>query len=413
MSASSPTKIAFVSNTSWSIYNFRIELIRSLIAHGFDVFVLAPKDSYSTKIISEGARFVPIGLENYSVNPIKDIQLFIQLYRLYRLHHFDHIFHYTIKPNIYGSLAAKLTNTSSVAITTGLGRLFNFSNPFIRRLSLFLYKVAAKSAREVWFLNSRDQADFIRLGIVSKKRTCILPSEGINTNKFVPGQQNKPTSFTRFLFAGRLLKDKGLLEYVDAARFIKSTDPKVKFEVLGFLDDQGSNAVKLNEIMEWHRSGVIHYLGSTEDVRPYIARADCLVFPSYYREGISRILLEAASMETPIITTKNIGCEEVVKHGVNGLLCKPRSSESLVHCINEFLALCHEDRKVMGKQGRIFVKEHFDLARIITIYLAHIHRLIQPKELVYSNDKTPLDYFSKAPITLDILDFQPNLDEAN
>lgn len=354
--------------------------MRSFLSKGYKVYALAPKDEYSSKLLSEGITFIPISLKNYSMNPVKDMTLFFELWRLYRSVRFDHIFHYTIKPNVYGSFAAYLARVPQhVAITTGLGKMFRFKSKLAHFLSLLLYRLAAKATDEIWFLNDQDREVFLKNNITNSSKTRILPSEGINLNKFRQRKAHQNSNIVRFLFAGRLLYEKGLNEYVAAALEIKSRYKHARFELLGFIDQQNPDAVSIKTIASWQKKG-IKYLGSTEDVRLYLDRADCLVFPSYYQEGVSRILLEAASMSMPIITTDSVGCRDIVVDGWNGLLCIPRSIESLTDAIEKFIVLTKEQRQSMGNNGRQWVKNNYAEDKIIDIYHQFISSPVKQEE---------------------------------
>lgn len=349
------------------------------------MYTIAPKDEYSTKLIAEGVTFIPLKLNNYSTNPIDDLRLFIQLWRLYRKLQLDLIFHYTIKPNIYGSIAAKLAKTERhVAITTGLGKMFRFESSLANRLSIQLYRAAAKCTDEMWFLNTEDRNKFVAKGILGIEKSRVLPSEGIDTNKYRAVRPYRESKITRFLFAGRLLYEKGIQEYVDTARIMRRANKNLRFEILGYIDEKNQNSVSLETLKAWQQEGIIKYLGSTEDVRPFVDRADCVVLPSYYQEGISRILMEAASMSTPIITTDNIGCEDVVIHNWNGYIAKKNSVDSLVENVRAFLLLNYKERCAMGDRGRELVKQKYQEDKILLIYqnFMHDHRYLrayQPK----------------------------------
>ena len=372
-----------------------------LIARGVNVYVLAPKDEYSAKLTAEGVHFIPTNLRNYSTNPIHDALLAINLFRNYRRLKLDLIFHYTIKPNLYGTLAAVALKIPSIAVTTGLGRTFKFQSYFTRHLVLGLYRLAGRLCEEMWFLNDDDKKSFIGKRIVDPEKAYVLPSEGINLTKYREYENNRKTPITRFLYAGRLLKEKGVYEFVEAARILKAQHRKVRFELLGFIDENNSGSVRREEVLQWHNSGHIKYLGSTEDVRPFIARADCVVFPSFYREGISRTLLEAAAMCKPIITTRNVGCVQVVKDGYNGMLCTPKSVEDLVLAINKFLTFTKAERTAMGKNGRKLVKENFGEQRILSIYAKKIEEILRDRVRLnsstqdYENDEHAIKESSK------------------
>ncbi len=364
-------RIAIVSNTSWSVYNFRLGLLRRLREEGCEVHIIAPKDSYSTLLIAEGFQYHPVSMHPNSTNPLQDIKTAVQLFRTYRKQRINFIFHYTIKPNIYGTIAAWLTRTPSVAITTGLGHLLHYKKVFTRVLAIFLYRLAARMSQQIWFLNDDDYRIFINKKIVPEYKTFILPSEGVNIQHFKPYfTKVKATKKTvRFLFAGRIIWDKGVQQFVEAARIIRKRYPGTRFDMLGFVDPTNPNSVSYKQLNQWQAEGVIRYLGETEDVRPVLAETDCLLFPSYYREGVSRILLEASSMTVPIITTDNVGCREVVTDGYNGFLCAMRSTSDLVRAIEQFLALPERQRQQLGLNGRKKVIQEFDEQIILDCYL--------------------------------------------
>lgn len=368
--------LLFVSNTSWSIYNFRIEVIEALKRKGYRVVVAAPKDSFTTKIVAKGIDFIEIDLNNYSTNVFKEFNVIVQLLRVYRQVHPDLIFHYTIKPNIYGSIAAFLSKKKSIIFITGLGQLFKFENRVVQRLTLRLYRFACNVSKEVWFLNDNDRDVFLYKSLVKEDKIRVLPSEGINLDWFKTKRSTNTTDELVFLFAGRLLWEKGIAEYVEAAKTITSIYTHVRFQILGFVDQDNPRCVSYEQLMKWQRMGWIEYKGETTDIRPYMDKCDCFVFPSFYREGISRVLLEAASMETPIITTDNVGCKNVVIDERTGYLVQPKSVDDLVEKLRMFINLSHSDRLVMGKLGRRHVQKNYSQIQVNKIYSKVINRLV-------------------------------------
>lgn len=368
------TKIAIVSNTSWSVYNFRLGLIRRLQELGYEISIIAPQDNFSAKLVAEGFHFHHIYTNNYSTNPFNDLRTLLQLKRIYQKNKFDFIFHYTIKPNIYGTLAARWCGIPSIAITTGLGRLFSFNNKLVKFLSTKLYQIAARYSQQVWFLNQSDLNSFVKKGITSKEKAFLLPSEGIDTQKFKPTESYSKREQKRltFLFAGRIIWDKGVKEFVEAAKMIKKQHSNIEFQILGFIDPANPNAVPYEDIQRWQRQNIISYLGETEDVRPYLEETSCLVFPSFYNEGVSRILLEAAAMGKPIITTDNVGCRDVVKDNLNGFICQPKDKNDLAQKILKFMELPFREQESMGLNGRRVVLEKFSEERIINIYVDYL-----------------------------------------
>lgn len=374
------SKIILVSNTSWSLYNFRLGLIRSLNDSGYDVTVVAPRDSFTSKLISEGISYREIQMRNYGINPLEDLKIIFQLRNIYKEVNPDLIFHYTIKPNIYGSIAAFTRRIPSISVTTGLGHLFEFKNFILRWITVFLYRMAAWMNKELWFLNENDRDVFVYKRIVRAKKTRVIKGEGVNTRWFTPKKEKSFGNHHKFLFAGRLIWDKGVNEFVEAARIIKERHSNVSFEIIGFIDSSNPKSVPYTQISLWQKQKLIKYLGETSDIRPYLQKTSCLLFPSYYREGISRILMEAASMETPIITTDNVGCRDLVEHNVTGYLSTPRDVESLVENIEKFIALSKEDKYVMGKLGRKKMVKYFDEELIVSKYLEVISDILKKEK---------------------------------
>lgn len=360
--------IAFVSNNAWSVYNFRLDVIRWLIRNGSKVIVLSPRDEYADKLTEEGCRYVPIHFNNKSENPLSDIAFYLRLKKLYRQLRPDFIFHYVAKPNIYGSLAAAAVDIPSVAVITGLGY------PFARRNLLFniiktLYRFALKKAEEVWFLNNEDAAVFVSQKIVNIAKIKVLPGEGINTSHFAPvAQQPLYSDNFEFLMSTRLLKSKGIGLYADAARILKKKNYRVKFNLIGFFEKNHPDSIHTEELQAWQDEQLVNYLGFVDDVRPHLSNAHCIVFPSYYNEGVPRCLMEAASMELPAITSRSRGCKEVVIDEVNGYLCNSKDPFDLADKMEKMIHLSVEARLTMGRKGRQLVLEKFDMAKIIQEY---------------------------------------------
>ena len=361
-------KIAIVSNTSWSVYNFRLGLLERLKAYGHEVVIVAPKDEFSSKLIAMGFSYEVVKINNYGTNPLNEIKIIQELTQIYKKHQFDFIFHYTIKPNIYGSFAAKRCNIPSIAITTGLGHLFSYKSYIVRKFTMSLYRLASHYSKQVWFLNQNDLDTFVNKKIVKPEKTILLHSEGINVQWFKPTDRKPKNDKIVFLFAGRILWDKGIKEFAAAAETITKEYKNVEFHLLGFIDPSNPNSVPSAQIQTWQKNKTIKYLGDTDDVRPFIEDCSCLLFPSFYGEGISRILLEASSMGKPIITTDNVGCREIVEHGKNGFLTKPKDVEDIINKIKTFIAIDQKKRDKMGREGRAKVLREFDEEFVIKRY---------------------------------------------
>jgi len=360
-------KIAIISNVSWNLYNFRLSLMIAMRNAGYNVIAIAPHDEYSQKIIDAGFEFHSIKLNSQGINPLQDMQTTMEFYKLFKELSPDFICNYTIKPNIYASLVARMLDIKMINNIAGLGTLFIKQGP-ITSIAKLLYKASQSKADRVFFQNRDDFKLFTDAGLVNRSSCDVLPGSGVDTNRFRP--QEKPQSeVIRFLHVSRMIWEKGIGEYVEAARIIKAKYPNVEFCLLGFLDVANPGAISHDQMNEWVKEGVVNYLGVSDNVDEVITTADCVVLPSYYREGTPKTLLESASSAKPIITTDNVGCRDVVDHGVNGYLCEPRSSKDLADKIEMFLALSDEEKMIMGANSRKKIKNEFDEKIVIGKYL--------------------------------------------
>ncbi len=310
-------RIVIASNTSWSIINFRENLIRALLEEGYEVTVVAPLDDFSEAIPKIGCADRAVQMDNKGTNPLVDFGLFLSFYSCFRDIRPDCFLGFTIKPNIYGSIAAQLLGIPVVNNIAGLGTLF-VRPSWVTIVASMLYRIALRRSRVVFFQNENDRSTFVGAGLTSEEQTERIPGSGVDTIKFSHDRYAKIMDFdetVRFLLLGRLLWEKGVGEYVEAARWIQKRKFNAEFQILGFLDVDNPSAISHHQIEQWVSEGVIEDSGHARDVRPYIARSDCIVLPSYYREGVPRSLLEAASMAKPVITTDTPGCRDVVNHG--------------------------------------------------------------------------------------------------
>lgn len=366
--------IVFSGNTSWGMYNFRAGVMKKMIELGYGVCVVAPEDEFSAKIIAAGIRFVAVKkLKRYGINPLEDIGLYREYVTIYQALKPDFIFHYTIKPNIYGTLAAKRCNINSISIATGLGAAFSAKGS-LYYFAQWLYKFSAQFATELWFLNTSDKALFIKNGIIPQRKGFLLPGEGVDTTKFLPGLGIAQNELTTFLLISRVQYDKGIQIFAAAIKLLKEKGYALQAILLGQIEEQNPQAISRSTIEQWQLEGIFQYLEFTSDVTTYIHSADAVVLPSHYKEGISRVLLEAACMAKPIITTRNAGCQEVVDDGINGLLCAVKDADDLAAKMEIFLRMPSSDRLKMGLAGRKKVEENFDEKIIIEIYKTKIEQ---------------------------------------
>ena len=334
---------------------------------GYQLTIIAPPDKFSHKLRDMGCAVVDLPMAAKGTNPLQDLKLMYTLFRLYLQIAPNFIIHYTIKPNIYGSLAAKWAGIPSLAITTGLGYTFVNDN-LVAKVARGLYKLAFRFPEEVWFLNEDDRQAFLEYSLVSGSKAKLLHGEGVNVSHFSPISVSSNNNRLTFLLIARMLWDKGIGEYIEAARVIKSKYPKTHFQLLGACDVPNPSLISREQISLWESEGIVEYLGTTDDVRTVIANVDCVVLPSY-REGIPRTMLEAAAMAKPLIVSDAPGCKDVVIHGKTGFLCKVKNRDSLAAAMELIINQSTQERVDMGMAGRNLVLHKFDERVVIEKYI--------------------------------------------
>ncbi|MGB4850546.1 MAG: glycosyltransferase family 4 protein [Saprospiraceae bacterium] len=352
-------RIIIVANTTWNIYNFRLNIIRKLIGEGHEVIVMAPVDKFIfyTETLPQ-VQHIPIRhLHRDSVNPFQDIRLFFEFVKLYKHYKPDLVLHYTVKPNIFGGFAARLLGIPSVAVVTGLGYSL-IHEGWINRITRMLYKFSLPYHRKVIFENEDDKKLFEDEGLTSSSRSMSIKGCGVDTTAFSPNGDGRKEGLIIFTFIGRLLYDKGVKEFIEAAQLIKSND-HIRFWLVGEIDRENPSSIRNDDLMRWIRDPKIQYHGATDNIRTFIEKSDCIILPSY-REGMPRVIMEAMSMERPVITTDTAGCRETVDENINGYLVPVKNSEALAAAMYKFIQLDKDSRIHMGKAGRIKVLNEFD-----------------------------------------------------
>ncbi|QAY77050.1 glycosyltransferase family 4 protein [Sphingosinicella sp. BN140058] len=350
-------------NASWNILNFRAGLIRALQGAGYRVLALAPPDQWSEQLVQLGVEYHPLPMDKKGVSPARDGLLFLRYLAALRRLRPDVFLGYTAKPNIYGSLAAQALGIKVINNVSGLGTAFIQGGWLMRTVST-LYRLAFRRSEVVFFQNGEDRDLFLDRQIVEPAKARLLPGSGIDLERFRPRTVVAGRGTVSFLLVARMLWDKGVGEFVDAARAVRDRAPEARFQLLGFLDAENRTAVSRADVERWQQEGVVDYLGHSDDVRPFIAAADCVVLPSY-REGLPRSLLEASAMAKPIIATDVPGCRHITEHGVNGFLCAPRDAGSLAEAMLTVLRLSKAEREALGAAGRAKARAEFD-ERIVT-----------------------------------------------
>lgn len=358
-------KIVIISHYSPSLINFRGDLIRAMVELGHEVVCLGPEAGFKQPLQELGADFRQIPLRRTGLNPLKDVKTLFSLRKVLKEIKPDIVFSYTVKPIVYGSIAAHMAGVRQMyAMITGLGYVFigqTFKQRLLTQIVAFLYRRGLKYNQVVFFQNPDDLHLFVSKSIVPKTAKPVLVNgSGVNIEKFAfaPPKLSPVT----FLLIARLIKDKGILEYVEAARLLKQKYPDARFQLLGPLDINPA-AITQEQLERWTKEGIIEYLGKTNDVRPYIADASVFVLPSFYREGTPRSVLEAMSMGRPIITTDAPGCRETVIDGKNGFLVPVKDIDALKSAMEKFI---QEPDLIsqMGKQSRIIAEEKYDVRKV-------------------------------------------------
>ena len=367
LTAAKHTKIMVSSNSAWNLANFRKPVIEALIAAGIEVVAVAPADGQEGRLEAMGATFRAIKMRATGMSPFEDARLLRDYITLLRAERPGLFLGFTAKPNIYGSLAARITGVPVAATISGLGSAF-LKGGALGWLLLRLYRSALANAQAIFFQNETDRALFVARRIARPDQARLVAGSGVDLDQFALTAV-EPHDDLRFLLVARLLLDKGIAEFVAAARIVRQRYPGARFQLLGGPGGDNPSAVPHADLARWAAEDIVELLGVQDDVRPAIAAADCVVLPSY-REGLSRSLLEAAAMGRPLIASDVPGCREVIDDGVTGFLCAVRSAGSLATAMERIAAMSPAERAAMGANGRRKVAAEYDQKLVAAAYLA-------------------------------------------
>ncbi len=359
------TKVAITGNSSWNVLNFRLGLIKKLMSEGYEVHIIAPEDEYTSELLDEtGAYFHD--LENFSrgkASYFREFQLIRELRRLYKENDINLAINFAGKPAIYGNFAKRGLDIKTVMNITGLGYLF-INRSLGNRLLQNLYRWSSKRADLVCFQNSTDRKLFIDRNFVEPDKTRLVRGSGVNMDKF-SSQPKSSNGEIRFLFSGRYLRDKGIVEFFEAFGRLAEKYPNAKLDLVGKVDSGQPTSLTEQELQFYlEANDQITDHGYQPSVKPFIENADCCVLPSY-REGLPMSLLEAMSMSRPIITTDTAGCNELVEEGKNGYLVPVEDSQGLYDAMEKFMQLSDSERQSMGAYSRSMIEQNFE-SNIIT-----------------------------------------------
>ncbi|WP_282030977.1 glycosyltransferase family 4 protein [Winogradskyella eximia] len=357
-------RILLIASYDGSLIRFRGDFIKSLVDNGFEVFTAAPgyTENFYEEIIALGATPLEFNLQRTGLNPFKDFKSILELKSLMKDHKIDLVFPYTVKPVIYGSMAANMCNVPVISLITGLGYAFTGLTAKARLLQRFnenLYKLSIRKNKVIIFQNKDDYQLFLDRKVISKQQKVdFVSGSGVNLKQF-SFKEKDATDKVSFLLVARLIKEKGIALYMDAARILKAKYPKTEFHLIG-IPETSPSAISIDEINELHEKGIIVFHGPQNNIPDHLKERDIFVLPSYYREGLPRTTLEACASGNPIITTDSVGCRESVKEGINGFLIEPQNLDALVKPM-EFFITNPEKIKEMGINSRKYAEERFDV----------------------------------------------------
>lgn len=357
-------KILFLANNDVGLYKFRKELIKELLKK-HEVWICLPYGKYIDELINQGCKFIPCKvLERRGINPIKEIRLFLWYRRILKEYKPDIVFTYTIKPNVYGGAACAELNIPYVANITGLGTAVE-NEGLLQKITIFLYRVGLRKAQKIFFQNTENR-DFMLKHHVIKSTYDMLPGSGVNLSEYHVFEYPKGKT-VEFLFAARVMKQKGIDQYLEAAQYIRKEYPNTRFHICGFCEQNYKE-----KLLDLEKQGIIIYHGLVNDMTDIYQKISCTIHPTYYPEGLSNVLLESCACGRPVITTDRSGCREVVDNGVNGFIVKERDSQALIEIIKRFLNLSIEKRQQMGIAGRRKVEKEFDRRIVINKYIMEL-----------------------------------------
>ncbi|TYS69700.1 glycosyltransferase family 4 protein [Sutcliffiella horikoshii] len=361
-------RILILSNHFITLYNFRRELITKLIKDNHEVFISMPKSEENTFFSDIGCRIIETPVDRRGVSPIRDFGLIKKYIKIMKKVKPDIIFSYTIKPNIYGSIASNLLKIRQISNITGTGATFLNKNT-ISEIAKVLYKISLKSSYKVFFQNTGDKDFFIQNSMV-KNNFSMLPGSGVNLEQYslceLPLDNN-----INFIFIGRVMELKGIDQYLEAARKIKEINPNTNFYIAGFIEEERYKTI----IEDFHSKGIVKYIGFQRDIKSWIQKCHCTILPSHGGEGVPNVLLESAAMGRVCIASKINGSMDVVDDGLSGYLFEVGVSESLTEKIKSFLEKDYEEKKQMGLAGREKVEREFDRNIVIDAYLKEVNEI--------------------------------------
>lgn len=360
-------KILILANSEKGLYNFRKELIEKLLNTENKIFISVPSGEQAKLLVDMGCVLKETNVDRRGKNLIKDFKLLLSYRNLVKEIKPDIVLTYTIKPNIYGGLVCRIFNVPYIANITGLGTAVE-NGGFLSKVLVFMYKIAFKNVKCA-FCQNQQNFDFMKEKNIASNKLKLIPGSGVNLDRFKLKEYSSD-SIVKFLFIGRIIKEKGIEEYIKIAEQIQKKYKEVEFGIIGRCDDKKYK----DAFNELEKKDVIKYYGEQNDVRPFIEQSACIIHPTFYPEGMSNVLLEASAMGRPVITTKRAGCKEIVEDGVTGFLVEERNTKQLLEKVEKFLNMSYDARRIMGLKARKKVEKEFDRNIVIEKYIEEIER---------------------------------------
>jgi glycosyltransferase involved in cell wall biosynthesis len=363
--------ILILVNHDVVIYNFRLELVERLLADGYEVHISSPYGERIDELIALGAVYHEITIDRHGMNPVKDFFILMEYKKLCFSIRPIAVLGYTIKPNIYGAMVAKWVGVPFIANITGLGTAVE-NDTWKQKITVLLYKIAFTKVQRVFFQN-KENREFFRRNRIALDKYKLLPGSGVNLDRYPVSPlpecgDGKTGSPVKFAFISRIMKEKGIEQYLSAAELVKKKYPATEFHVCGYCETEYHGRLE-----EMNKTGIVKYHGMIHDVSNFISSIHCVVHPTYYPEGLSNILLESCSSGRAIITTERSGCREVIIDKVNGYMVPEKNVKELVLAIERYIKLSKKEKTAMGLEGRKFVERNFNRQIVVDNYMEEIY----------------------------------------
>ncbi len=372
-------KVLILVNHDVVIYNFRKELVERLLKDGYEVYISSPSGERIDDLVAMGCKHIEAKIARHGTNVIEELKLLNYYKKIIKEIEPDVVLSYTIKPNIYGGMACRMLKVPYIANITGLGTAVE-NRGLMQNITTTLYRIAFKKINCLFFQNTENRQFFIDKNLAVGKHR-LIPGSGVNLEHF--NILDYPSDETiEFTFISRIMKEKGIEQYIEAAEFIRNKYPNTRFHICGFCEEAYEDILKILQ-----EQGIVTYHGMQRDVRVILQKTHCTIHPTYYPEGMSNVLLESSACGRPIITTNRSGCRETVDDGVNGFIVEQQNSRDLIEKIEKFLKLSYEEKRLMGLAGRAKVNKEFDRQIVVDAYMDEIDKINANSRISIQNIK--------------------------